>query len=146
MGFSTFVNKYLFELPYSRFTESEADEVGFKLARKSGYDIHQAPILWRQMSVERDESLRRQIGEKIRLSARDHYLLSLLSTHPSHETRENHLRSLVPEAIKLRSECGCDKLTSQDPGAHLERFKQAMKKEASLKKVPKPRMVNIKIE
>ena len=69
-----------------------------------------------------------------------------LSTHPNHETRENTLKSLLPEALKLRSECGCYKLPCQDPSVHLDRFVQAMKREAALKKVPKPRMVNIKME
>lgn len=57
-------------LPYSRFLESEADEVGLLLAAKACYDVRHVPLFWRRQSNEK----RKDGIDPIH---------SLSSTHPS---------------------------------------------------------------
>ena len=57
-----------------------------------------------------------------------------LSTHPSHESREKNLAALVPEALKIRNECGCYRLPNQDPYIHFEKFVAEMRKQAEIEK------------
>ena len=59
------------------------------------------------------------------------------------------MAALVPEALKIRDECGCYRLPSQDPYINFEKFvadmrKQAKneKKRAELEKIKKkPRII-----
>ena len=76
--------------------ETEADEVGLKLASKACFDVREAPLFWAKMQVvsEMNESIQPP---------------EYLSTHPSHETREAHLAKLVPDAMLLRDYCGCSR-------------------------------------
>ena len=41
----------VFELPFSRDMESEADEVGMWLASTACYDIRQAPFFWGKFAI-----------------------------------------------------------------------------------------------
>ena len=52
-----------------------------------------------------------------------------LSTHPSHETRQEHLAKLIPDALLMRSGCGCPKLGPNDPNLSLQKFVLAMKRQ-----------------
>ena len=83
--------------------ESEADEVGLKLAAKACIDIREAPLFWAKMKL---------LSE---LTSEENEILEFFSTHPSHEHRENTLASMVPDLLKLRTSCRCYKLCDVDP-------------------------------
>lgn len=70
-------------LPYSRFHESEADEMGIHLMAKAGYDPHEAPRFWDRFH-----------GAKTEASTTPWYA----STHPSDESRAQKLSQILPEA------------------------------------------------
>ncbi|HEX5010125.1 MAG TPA: M48 family metallopeptidase [Planctomycetota bacterium] len=67
--------------PYSRTQEAEADELGLYIAAWAGYDPHAAIPLWQRMSE--------MGGSKPP---------ELLSTHPSDESRIEHMQELMPQA------------------------------------------------
>lgn len=69
--------------PFSRSQETEADEVGLMLMAESGYNPEYAPNLWTKMSQATGGG-----G-------------SIFSTHPSNEDRQENLKRLVPEAMKI---------------------------------------------
>lgn len=71
-------------LPFSRFHETEADEMGIHLMAKAGYDPNEAPKFWQRFS-----------GAKKGGSQTPWYA----STHPSDETRAENLAKLLPEAL-----------------------------------------------
>lgn len=71
-------------LPFSRSQESEADEVGLTLMAKAGYDPRVSLELWERME-------RKERGGPP----------EFISTHPSHETRTQQLKSWIPEALKF---------------------------------------------
>lgn len=71
-------------LPFSRSQESEADEVGLTLMAKAGYDPRVSLDLWERME-------RKERGAPP----------EFVSTHPSHETRTQQLKSWIPEALKF---------------------------------------------
>ena len=68
-------------LPFSRNHESEADELGLIYMARAGYDPHEAIAFWERMS----QSERSQPPE-------------FASTHPSHGTRIDNLRRIMPKA------------------------------------------------
>jgi len=68
-------------LPYSRQHESEADRIGLILMAQAGYDPVAAIAFWQRMAA-------RGQGEPP----------EFLSTHPSHATRIEDLRTWIPEA------------------------------------------------
>lgn len=68
-------------LPFSRSHESEADELGLLYMARAGYDPAEAIAFWGRMA----EGNGRQPPE-------------FASTHPSHGTRIEHLRQLLPKA------------------------------------------------
>lgn len=72
-------------LPFSRKHESEADYVGILLAADAGYDPRESIGLWERMA---QLSSGRGPGE-------------FLSTHPSHDTRIDQLKSWMPEAMAI---------------------------------------------
>jgi len=76
--------KLALELPNSRTAESEADEIGMKLAVLAGYDADAAVSLWRKMG---------SLGG----SAPPQFL----STHPAPGNREAALAAMVPEMRQL---------------------------------------------
>ena len=45
------VSAIIFDLPFSRQMEEEADEVGLKLAAKACVDIREAPLFWAKMRL-----------------------------------------------------------------------------------------------
>jgi metalloendopeptidase OMA1, mitochondrial len=72
-------------LPFSRKHESEADYVGILLAADAGYDPQESVGLWERMAKLSSGS-----GPA-----------EFLSTHPSHGTRIEQLKSWMPEALAI---------------------------------------------
>ncbi len=66
-------------LPFSRSHESEADLIGLDLMAKAGFNPEESVELWKNMSASAG-------------SAPPEWM----STHPSNETRINHLRARIP--------------------------------------------------
>nr|XP_056701143.1 metalloendopeptidase OMA1, mitochondrial [Euleptes europaea] len=92
----------LFDRPYSRTLEAEADKVGLQFAAKACMDVRASSVFWQQM----------ELAEKIQGNPK---LPEWLSTHPSHENRAEHLDRLIPEALKIREHCNCPALVGEDP-------------------------------
>jgi predicted Zn-dependent protease len=72
-----------FLLPYSRIHESEADHLGLIFMAMAGYDPRQAPAFWERMAAQ----------------SKGGATPEFLSTHPSHETRMQDLKDLIPDAM-----------------------------------------------
>uniref|UniRef100_A0A8D8SHI8 Metalloendopeptidase OMA1, mitochondrial n=1 Tax=Cacopsylla melanoneura TaxID=428564 RepID=A0A8D8SHI8_9HEMI len=85
----------LFELPFERDMETEADEVGLQMMARACYDVRIAPLFWKKMALKETQE---QVGPKIE---------EFISTHPSHENRAKNLESRITEAMNLRKECNC---------------------------------------
>jgi predicted Zn-dependent protease len=71
-------------LPYGRTQESEADHIGLILMAQAGYDPRAAIGFWQRMAG----------------ASRGGSPPEFLSTHPSHETREQQIREWLPEALQ----------------------------------------------
>ena len=71
-------------LPFSRTHESEADEIGQTLMAKAGFDPRESVTLWQNMGKG---------GGKAQPE--------FLSTHPSHDTRIEQLRSQTAATMPL---------------------------------------------
>ena len=80
-------SEYCYLLPYSRKHESEADEIGLYIMAIAGYDITQAPVLWKRMSQNNSQ-----------------YVPEFMSTHPSDATRIKNLEKHMDRARKIASE------------------------------------------
>ena len=72
-------------LPFSREHESEADYVGILLAADAGYDPRASVALWERMAQLSSGGAPAEF----------------LSTHPSHGTRINQLKTWMPEAMAI---------------------------------------------
>lgn len=96
------LKEFMFDRPYGRTLEAEADKVGLQLAAKACVDVRSGPVFWQQMDLLATLEGSPQIPE-------------WLSTHPSHENRAEHLYRLLPEALKLRESCNCPALAYPDP-------------------------------
>ena len=83
----TIGSQYGYLLPYSRKHELEADEIGLYIMAIAGFDIHQAPLLWKRMA----EAKTTEVPEA-------------LSTHPSDEKRMKNLEKLIEKAQKFAEE------------------------------------------
>ncbi|XP_056118765.1 metalloendopeptidase OMA1, mitochondrial [Rhinichthys klamathensis goyatoka] len=94
--------QFLFDRPFSRKLEAEADQVGLQLAAKACADVRAATVFWQQMEIYDQLSGQPTIPE-------------WLSTHPSHQNRVRQLDRLVPEALELRARCDCPALPEVDP-------------------------------
>ncbi|NP_001406061.1 metalloendopeptidase OMA1, mitochondrial isoform l [Mus musculus] len=78
------LQEYMFDRPYSRTLEAEADKVGLQLAAKACADVRASSVFWQQM--EFSESLHGYPK-----------LPEWLSTHPSHGNRAEYLDRLIPQ-------------------------------------------------
>ncbi|XP_043820014.1 metalloendopeptidase OMA1, mitochondrial isoform X2 [Dromiciops gliroides] len=78
------LKEYVFDRPYSRTLEVEADKVGLQFAAKACVDVRASSVFWQQL-----ELADRILG--------DPKLPEWLSTHPSHENRAEHLERLIPQ-------------------------------------------------
>jgi predicted Zn-dependent protease len=70
-------------LPYSRYHESEADQIGLMYAARAGYDPRAAIPFWERMEAQKNGAPP-----------------EFLSTHPSGTTRISRLHSLMPQAVR----------------------------------------------
>ncbi len=75
-------------LPFSRKHESEADRLGLVFMAMAGFDPDKAPAFWERMAA---------LGGGGRPPV-------FISSHPSHETRINDLKSYIPVAKQLASQ------------------------------------------
>ena len=75
--------QFAIELPFGRGDESESDHIGLILMARAGYDPREAPRFWARMA---ELSGGQQPPE-------------WMSTHPSHETRQEDLNALMDEAL-----------------------------------------------
>ena len=50
------VSDLVFELPFSRHMETEADEVGVLLAARACFDVREAPAFWAKMAFLEEEA------------------------------------------------------------------------------------------
>ncbi|XP_069794598.1 LOW QUALITY PROTEIN: metalloendopeptidase OMA1, mitochondrial [Narcine bancroftii] len=94
--------QYMFDRPYNRKLELEADEIGLQLAAKACVDVRASSVYWQQLELMKIASGTFQTPE-------------WFSTHPSNERRVQHLDNLIPKALKLREGCSCPALPSIDP-------------------------------
>ncbi|KAL0126543.1 hypothetical protein PUN28_005130 [Cardiocondyla obscurior] len=92
----------IYNLPFSRVLENEADEVGLKLAAKACIDIREAVVFWATM---------RTLTEMHTLPPE----LPWISTHPTHGDREKKLNELMTKTLELRKDSGCSTLPVIDP-------------------------------
>lgn len=72
--------KFLFQLPYNRQLETEADYVGTMLAARACFDVRCSIGFWKRMN-----------------DAEEYNLPEILSTHPANETRASDLERIMPE-------------------------------------------------
>lgn len=79
--------EYGYLLPYSRKHESESDEIGLYIMAIAGYDITQAPILWKRMSEQETQ-----------------YVPEFMSTHPSNANRIKNLEKHMDKARKIAAQ------------------------------------------
>ncbi|MEN8660965.1 MAG: M48 family metallopeptidase [Lentimonas sp.] len=70
-------------LPYSRYHESEADEIGLMYAAKAGYDPRAAIGFWERMAAQSQGAPP-----------------EFLSTHPAGATRVRKLNEIMPKALE----------------------------------------------
>ncbi|KAK2835816.1 hypothetical protein Q5P01_016300 [Channa striata] len=96
------LTQLMFNHPYSRRLEAEADQVGMLLAAKACADVRTGPVFWQQMEI------REQLTGETTLP-------EWLSTHPSHRNRSAQLDRLIPQALDLRERCLCPALPASDP-------------------------------
>jgi predicted Zn-dependent protease len=71
-------------LPYSRYHECEADEIGLIYAAKAGYDPRTAIPFWKRMAAQSNGAPP-----------------EFLSTHPADSTRIRKLNELMPKAMQV---------------------------------------------
>lgn len=81
-----YISSVLFELPFSRKLETEADSVGLEMISRACFDPRQASIFWKKVD---------KLGEEDSIE--------WLSTHPSHKTRYHTLDELMPKALKIHA-------------------------------------------
>ncbi|XP_010021489.1 PREDICTED: metalloendopeptidase OMA1, mitochondrial [Nestor notabilis] len=96
------LQEFVFDRPYNRTLEAEADKVGLQFAAKACVDVRASSVFWQQM----------ELAETIQGQPK---LPEWLSTHPSHGNRAEHLDRLIPEALKIRESCNCPSLSGPDP-------------------------------
>lgn len=107
------VVQLLLSLPYDRKLETEADDVGLQLMAKACYDVRESSNFWDLMKFLSETESEND----------DASLPELFSTHPSNETRINTLTKMIPQAIGMRDECKCPRLSDRDPRIILQHMK-----------------------
>nr|XP_006200602.1 metalloendopeptidase OMA1, mitochondrial isoform X1 [Vicugna pacos]XP_015091688.1 metalloendopeptidase OMA1, mitochondrial isoform X1 [Vicugna pacos]XP_031540185.1 metalloendopeptidase OMA1, mitochondrial isoform X1 [Vicugna pacos] len=96
------LQEFMFDRPYSRTLEAEADKIGLQLAAKACVDVRASSVFWQQM----------EFADSIHGHPK---LPEWLSTHPSHGNRAESLDRLIPQALKIREACNCPPLSGPDP-------------------------------
>nr|ALS04202.1 mitochondrial metalloendopeptidase OMA1 [Acartia pacifica] len=112
------VTNIMLELPFSRFQETEADEVGLIMAAKACFDVREAPAFWAKLALKDGNTDEDPDADKA---------LELISTHPANETRQENLEEKLESAIQIRRECGCKSLDpTRDPMKKVEEKRQSI--------------------
>lgn len=83
----------LVTLPHSRKAESEADDLGMRLAARACFDVREAVVFWKIMHMLTE----------FNVEPKD---IPWLSTHPDNEERQKLLSAKMNEALILRTESG----------------------------------------
>merc|ERR1712203_643240 len=110
------VVSFVFELPFSRAQETEADEVGLQFAAKACFDVREAPAFWGLMELLAEDPMEVDTD------------LEFASTHPVHPTRQANLTDQLTSALTIRLDCGCDRLDcDRDPNVRLDQFKEYLR-------------------
>uniref|UniRef100_A0A673TCG1 Metalloendopeptidase OMA1, mitochondrial n=1 Tax=Suricata suricatta TaxID=37032 RepID=A0A673TCG1_SURSU len=78
------LQEYMFDRPYSRTLEAEADKIGLQLAAKACVDVRASSVFWQQMEFADSLQGHPKLPE-------------WLSTHPSHGNRAEYLDRLIPQ-------------------------------------------------
>ncbi|XP_004642648.1 metalloendopeptidase OMA1, mitochondrial [Octodon degus] len=125
------LQEYMFDRPYSRTLETEADKIGLQLAAKACVDVRASSVFWQQM----------EFADVLQGHPK---LPEWLSTHPSHGNRAEHLDRLIPQALNIREVCNCPPLSGPDPRLlfklSMKRFHQELEKEDRNTTVKKQKM------
>ncbi|XP_070563723.1 metalloendopeptidase OMA1, mitochondrial-like [Ptychodera flava] len=129
--FKNRVIQLLLSMPYSRQLETEADEVGLLLAARACFDVRESSAFWECMALESDAEGKDNI--------------EFLSTHPSHQTRADHLDQLIPKAIEMRAECKCPSLPLKDPREMVKKLRSHINEMQNGNVVVLPSGVSIKV-
>lgn len=79
-----YISAVLFQLPFSRKLETEADSVGLEMVSRACFDPRQASVFWRRMDKLAEEEQ-----------------IEWLSTHPSHKTRYQTIDGLMSNAFRI---------------------------------------------
>lgn len=90
MALAALAAQLAIQMPNSRASENEADEIGIKLAAKAGYDPRAAVTLWQKMA-------RVNAGKAPP---------PFLSTHPSDQQRQQRLGAMVPKVMPYYQQPG----------------------------------------
>ncbi|XP_032681583.1 metalloendopeptidase OMA1, mitochondrial-like [Odontomachus brunneus] len=96
------ITKIVYELPYNRVLENEADEVAIKLSAKACIDLREAVVFWATL---------RTLTEMEVLPSE----IPWVSSHPSHGDRENNINKAMIKALEMRRDSGCPELPAVDP-------------------------------
>ena len=104
--FSHETAEVLFDYPYSRLLETEADEVGLLFAASACFDPEEASKIWTHLCVFNENDV------------------EYLSTHPSNERRYEALSVLLPTAHAVWKKGECEKEMREE----VESFQKSVKK------------------
>ena len=86
--------KFCTSYPYSRFLETEADEVGLELAAKACYKVDCSIKYWNDFEQLKSKSKVTNLRGEKTLEKKNN---ELFSTHPSSEKRAENLKNLLPK-------------------------------------------------
>uniref|UniRef100_A0A8C8ZDI4 Metalloendopeptidase OMA1, mitochondrial n=1 Tax=Prolemur simus TaxID=1328070 RepID=A0A8C8ZDI4_PROSS len=131
------LQEYMFDRPYSRTLEAEADKIGLQFAAKACVDVRASSVFWQQMEFADSLHGHPKLPE-------------WLSTHPSHGNRAEHLDRLIPQALKIREICNCPPLSGPDPRLlfklSMKHFLEESEKEDLNTTAKKPKMATPSIQ
>ena len=99
--FTSKLSKLISELPYNRQMEMEADTLGIKMAAKACFDIREAIVFWKKMTLYFDK-FEGDANRRTKMFEGDEYIKvesDLLDTHPSNDKRVENITKLVPETL-----------------------------------------------
>ena len=85
-----------------RFVETEADDVGLEMAAKACYDVRSAVPFWLKVSASEEK--------KMGMSSQQLKEFEYFLTHPTSESRAEHLNNIMDRAIKIRNDYKCPPL------------------------------------
>nr|XP_023484792.1 metalloendopeptidase OMA1, mitochondrial isoform X2 [Equus caballus] len=105
------LQEYMFDRPYSRTLEAEADKIGLQLAAKACVDVRASSVFWQQM----------EFADRLHGQPR---LPQWLSTHPSHGHRAERLDRLIPQG--LHGPCPLDACTQAPHSTRLSKLERSV--------------------